>query len=190
MNRFVFTILLSVIAGSTAASTVVGTVYPVTERDPTLVIKERIGELDMRQLLTRKKQSFRKRMQSEFVPRTNVDRVRSHVPFYTVEHDVLDANGAVIYPQGYVYNPLEYFKMPNAIFVIDEEDINWVKERANTKDMILVNRGDIQAVMKGLQRVAYVLDDNTRTRLDVQSVPSRIRQQDAALMIEESVNAH
>lgn len=188
IRLFIIGLLILVIPLANA-QLVVGATYPVIERDPTLVIRERLAKLDVPQLLANRKESFRYQYQKTVLPRASESIKRSYIPFYTVEHDVIDKDGNVIYPTGYVYNPLLYFKLPYTIYAIDHKDVPWLKQFLKQSDMVLLNSGDLTKVSNELQHAVYLLDDNTRTRLDLHRVPSKVTQNQNALMIEETVNA-
>ncbi|NPV76221.1 MAG: hypothetical protein HPY59_07570 [Anaerolineae bacterium] len=189
MKRQLIPTLLTLMVSHANAQIVVGATYPVIERDPTIVIRESLSKLDLPKLLANRKESFRHQYQQIVLPRASEPVKRSHIPFYTVEHDVTDKDGKVIYPTGYVYNPLLYFKLPHAIYAIDQGDTTWLKPLLKQADMVLLNSGDLAEVSNELQHAVYLLDDNTRTRLDLLRVPSKVTQIQSALMIEESVNA-
>lgn len=185
MIKVLCAIYLSLMAHLSFAATISGAVYPILERDPTEVIKEKLTKLDIQQLLNNRKESFRHQFQQATLPRVKENKRRSHIPFYTVEKEVLDKDGNVIYPIGYIYNPLLYFKLPYDIYVIDQSDIEWIRPLLKKRDMVLLHSGDINQVMHKLQHAVYILDDNTRQRLDIQRIPTKVSQHKDALLLEE-----
>lgn len=168
----------------------VGRTYPVIEEDPVIQIKRRAQQHDWRQMVNQRKDSWKENYRTASLPRSQENLSRYHIPYGVAEKDVIDANGAVIYPAGFQFNPLEHIRMPYSIYVIDQKDIDWVKERITMKDMILISNGNVEESIKAFKGRTYILDEVTKERLNITHVPSVVEQVGHQLKISEYVNEH
>lgn len=173
-----------------AAEITVGRTYPVIEEDPVVQIKKRALKHDWNNYMNQRKDSWKQNYRTTALPRSTQSNTRYHIPYAIAEKDVIDANGSVIYPAGFQFNPMEFITMPYSIFVIDQKDIDWVKQRVEMDDMILINNGNIEETIKSFKGRTFILDEVTKERLNVTHVPSVIEQDNHQLKISEYVNEH
>ena len=117
--------------------------------------------------------------------RAPVDRSREYVTWYTVEFDVSDQYGQVIYPKGFQFNVLEHITLPYRVLVIDPSDVEWVKPLLKDSDMVILTNGDFEQASEVLDRPTFMLDEKTRQRLGIEFVPSIIVQSGSVFVIEE-----
>lgn len=91
---------------------------------------------------------------------------------YTLEDDILDHKGNVLFQKGTTYNPADYVKLGRYV-VIDGNDSNQVKfaVEGNFKK-IIVSAGDIGKLMNKYKKPFYFLDDNIAERFQIQAVPT------------------
>ena len=67
------------------------------------------------------------------LPRATEDRTFLVDMTYTLDQDLVDGNGKVIYPRGFTFNPLDYVSFPGGLLVIDGDDpsqIKWFRANA------------------------------------------------------------
>ena len=94
-----------------AASSTIGRTWPIAEPDAMAEIEARVARAPD--------------MASQFGPRSSwsamkaaslgpakADRVRTLIPFYTVEEDIRLPDGRTLYPKGFTFNPLDYVSLP------------------------------------------------------------------------------
>ena len=110
---------------------------------------------------------------------------------HTLEQDVQDANGQVLYPAGFTFNPLRYVSLSGALVVIDGSDpeqVAWFKGSpygANRRALLLLSGGLAAALRDGLQRPVAYLTQDIAQRLQVRAVPSVVVERDNQLVIRE-----
>lgn len=176
-------ILLAAIA-SHAETVTVGRVYPIVERDALDEIEDRARSADLKAHVNTDPDAWRASA-SLALPPAPETVVRSHAPWYTLEMDIPDAAGRIIYPKGYRFNPLEFAHLPNDIVVISEQEAMWAKSKITSRSLVILTDGDRVKVSKQLKKVVYLLDAKTRDRLALRYVPSIVKQKGAALEISE-----
>ena len=110
---------------------------------------------------------------------------------HTLEQDVQDANGQVLYPAGFTFNPLRYVSLSGALVVIDGSDpeqVAWFKDSpygANRRALLLLSGGLAAALRDELRRpVAYLTEDIAR-RLQLRAAPSVVMEHDQHLTVRE-----
>lgn len=167
-----------------AATQTVGRVYPISETDALTEIELKASSVDVSKHVVRdaKKWSASKSMS---VPKAFQSASRSYKPFYTLEMDITDANGKVIYPRGYKFNPLEFAHLPNRIVVISEAEVGWAKSHVDATTIVLLTDGDRVNVAKELKRSVFLLDQKTKDRLSIRYVPSIVQQKADYFQINE-----
>jgi conjugal transfer pilus assembly protein TraU len=129
---------------------------------------------------------------SSRLPMAQENAVRIHRPFYTLDHDISDQHGRIIYPRGYTFNPLAHVRLPSRILVVGHAPRygNWLAQHAQSLDMILTAGGDPMALAEQYQRPVFILEPALRERLGVTVVPSIVEQQADAFHITESLLDH
>ena len=110
--------------GVLAESVTVGQTYPIAERDALEEIESRTKEVDWSKALENMTWSAKN---GHLVRRAAVDRTRHYAPWYTIEFDVRDQFGQVIYPKGFQFNVLEHITLPYRVVVIDPSDVAWAR---------------------------------------------------------------
>ena len=110
---------------------------------------------------------------------------------HTLEQDLIDAQGTILYPRGFTFNPLRYVSLSGVLVVIDgsdSEQVAWFKGSpygANRRALLLLSGGLAAALRDELRRpVAYLTEDIAR-RLQVRAVPSIVVERDNQLEIRE-----
>ena len=110
---------------------------------------------------------------------------------HTLEEDLVDAQGTILYPRGFTFNPLRYISLTGALVVIDGSDpeqVAWFKGSSygsNRRALLLLSGGLAAPLRDELRRpVAYLTEDIVR-RLQLRAVPSIVVERDSQLMIRE-----
>ena len=205
MNKligFIKVASLAVLIGSSSVLArdlgVIGATYPIIERDLIEVIHERIqqktesGELDAlnKALKDNAKQQAR-RPPGVLLPTAQAYRAIEINPIYTLDNDITDAEGKVIFKAGTQVNPLEVKPLTKTLCFIDGDDPEQVKWLQNycAKDslnkLILVN-GDYLALSNQLNlRIYFDQRGYLVERFGIKAVPAVIRQSGKVLYVEE-----
>ena len=165
---------------------VLGNTYSIAERDALEEIQERARAVDWEKKMDRKKaekriKSYKPRNLSK-LPRALEDKTSLVDMTYTLDIDIPNGKGGILYPKGYTFNPLEHVQFPNTIVVIDgtdEEQVNWFlkSDYANDyKTTFMLSDGSYYDLMEKLKRPVYFADDRIINRFKLKAVPSVIRQ--------------
>ena len=101
---------------------------------------------------------------------------------YTLQADIVDNNGKVLYKKGYTFNPADYVKLHYAMIVIDgksKREIEWLKKSDYLNSIayrILLSDGSYYEMMKELGQEVFYLMPEIRKKFQVQKTPSIIKQ--------------
>ena len=167
-----------------AESHVIGRVYDIAEPDALQEIQSRVSQIDWQKVMSDGVER-NTAAQPVLLPGAKENRSRYHIPWYTAEFDVKDQTGAVIYPKGYRFNPLEHVRLPQRLVFIAEQDVPWAKKNLNTTDMVMITSGDYREIAVELERPVFILTEEVRDRMALQSVPAIVTQEGPTLRIEE-----
>lgn len=118
------------------------------------------------------------------------DRVRSVVPFYSLDFDLALPGGKVLYPKGYTFNPLSYVALPQRLVVVHPRDLAWAARTAALTDWILVTAGgdsreDALSLGEKIGRPVFILEERVKQRLGLTVAPVIVRQMGQRLELTE-----
>ena len=125
------------------------------------------------------------------LPYAKETKTRYYEPRFELPFDIKDANGRIIYPKGFTFNPLQYMSLYGVFIFFDAssaEQLNWLKNGGYTKRldvMFIAVRGDIIEAEKLLKVPVYKATKTILERFDVKKIPSIIRQNGSYLEITE-----
>ena len=167
----------------------VGPTSAVVETDLAETLRQRAVSVDVEQL--RHAQAHYQPANLQALPRATKDTTTMVDLTHTLEEDVQDANGQVLYPAGFTFNPLQYVSLSGALVVIDGSDpeqVAWFKGSpygTNRRALLLLSGGLAALLRDELRRpVAYLTEDIAR-RLQLRAVPSIVVERDSQLVIRE-----
>lgn len=172
-----------------------GNVYPVVEPDALAEIKEAAARVDWEKAMDRqKKLAMIKNFRPDDLhplPAATADNSFLVDMTYTLDGDIPDGKGGVLYPKGFSFNPLDYVSLTSVLVVIDAGDrrqVDWFKTSPyaeNYRTRLLLSGGDYYDLSDELERPVFYLMDRVARRLQVAAVPSVIRQQGNMLQVRE-----
>lgn len=173
----------------------VGNVYPVVEPDALDEIRAAAARVDWEKVIDRQQKlamikNFRPR-DLHPLPAAKADRSFLVDVTYTLDADIPDGKGGVLYPRGFTFNPLDYVKLTSLLVVIDAgapQQIEWFKSSPYADDYrtrLILSGGDYYDLSQELNRPVFYLVDTVARRLQLAAVPSVIRQQDNMLHVSE-----
>ena len=187
------TLLLTDLPPARAAEIVqlepVGPTSAVVETDLGEELRQRAVRVDVAQL--RHAQAHYQPANLHVLPRTTKDSSITVNLSHTLEADVQDANGQVLYPAGFTFNPLRHVSLSGALVVIDGSDpeqVAWFKGSpydANRRALLLLSGGLAAALRDELRRPVAYLTEDIAQRLQVRAVPSVVVERDNQLEIRE-----
>ena len=164
---------------------IVGKTYPVIEQDALSVMQQNAGKVDWRAYFSQKGEQYLKQYRPSDLADLNVAKA-PHVYTvdltYTLEMDIPDGKGGILYPRGYTFNPLDYLNYPATIVVIDGNDeaqIRWFEDCAfNDKysTRLLISQGSYVDLSRRLKRQVYYLSKIVAERFKITATPSVVCQ--------------
>jgi len=125
------------------------------------------------------------------LPRTAEDRTFLVDMTYTLDRNLIDGDGKVIYPKGYTFNPLDYVSFPGGLMVIDGDDssqVKWFEKTPyadNHRVRLLLSNGYAFKLIEQLKRPVFYLTDDIARRLQLSAAPSLVIQKDDELQVRE-----
>ena len=166
-----------------------GNIYPIVEPDLIEQIKNNVKPIDIDAM-----RDSHKTYQPEnlvVLPKA-VSNNRFYVDLtYAIDHNIVDAKGNVLYPKGFMFNPIKYANFNNGLVVIDGSDevqIKWFessKYYSNLRAILLVTGGYAEQLSKRLNRPVYYYTSDIKEKLHIKSVPSvSVPEADKMLVVE------
>jgi conjugal transfer pilus assembly protein TraW len=172
-----------------------GATYDIAEPDALVEIEEAARRVDWEKAFDKEKA---KRALKAFkpegmkpIPRAKKDRVRLVDMTYTLDHDIPDGKGGVLYPKGFSFNPLDYVSYPGVIVIIDgsdREQVVWFKSSVLAKDhrvALMLSDGSFYDAMQEFGRPVFYALPNVARRLRIEAVPSVVVQKNGMMEVKE-----
>ena len=160
-----------------------GNVYEVREGDALEEIKARVKAVTVEE-----KESLQRQMKERVasykpfnavdLPPAASDDVRMVDMTHTLEFDISDGKGGILYPKGYTFNPLEYVPFSQTIVVFNgslKREVDWFLSseyvgRADVK--VLLTGGEWGSLTKRLKRRVFYLTSQIAERFQLKATPS------------------
>ena len=167
----------------------VGPISAVIETDLGEALRQGAVSIDVEQL--RHAQARYQPANLHALPRATKDATTMVDLTHTLEQDLIDAQGTILYPRGFTFNPLRYVSLSGALVVIDGSDpeqVAWFKGSpygANRRALLLLSGGLAAALRDELQRPVAYLTEDIAQRLQLRAVPSVVMEQDQHLTVRE-----
>ena len=166
-----------------------GKVYPITEPNLIEELKNRTPKIDLNKI----RQEHERYQPSNMV---KLPKARQGDSFlvdmtYTLDRDVTDAEGNVLYKKGVTINPMTHANFNGGLVVIDGSDrgqVEWFKATPyfrNKRALLLISDGFASQLVKELERPVYYLTTDIQARLKLRSVPSVVVSKGDKLTVKE-----
>ncbi len=166
---------------------VIGRTYPIIERDALDEIENRAGSVNYSPEMFGKEADW-SALQSPILPKTTIERERTVIPWFTLEMDIPDKDGNIIYPRGYTFNPLEFTpQLSTRLIIVDTDTLAWGLKEAGSNDMVLLAGGNALEASRSNGATIFKLEASIRERLELEYVPSVVWQEGAAMIVSERV---
>lgn len=179
---------------------VIGPVYKIAEQDILEYIKERLREMEKSGELAKwKEDSIRRQVEIFENPKPvpgikQADAYRTFYvdPTYTLERDIIDENGNVIYPAGYKVNPFDYENLTKVLLFFDgrdEKQVEYARALIENSEKeikpILVGGKPFDLMRKWKRIVFYDQGGVLSRKLHIEKVPAIVSQEGKRLRIDE-----
>ena len=171
-----------------------GKTYAIVEKNAIEELKSRAAEVDWRQVFSPEKMgSVIKAYKPDILDLPSAFETTKRLVdiSYTLDIDIPDGKGGILYPAGYTFNPLEYTRYMKTIVVINGDDpaqVKWftASDYAGALNtMLLLSDGSYYDLAEKFERPVYYASSQIIKRLQVRAVPSVIRQSGKYLEVEE-----
>ena len=173
----------------------VGTTYPIAEPDAMKEIQSKVAAVDWgkivnKDIVTKKVKEFRPKDLTK-LPSARANRKFNIDLTYTLDQDIPDGKGGVLYPKGYTFNPLDYAGLRSVIVVINGNDPNqveWFKASPYFEDFktrLILSDGSYYDLAEKLQRPVFYLMEPMAKRFQLHAVPSIVAQKGRYLEVSE-----
>jgi len=174
-----------------------GETYPVIEPDILVELQDAAKRVDTAKEKEEKINPLTERIKTyqpwniTNLPKALTDREFLVDMTYTLDRNIVDAEGNIIYPKGYKFNPLDSTSFPGGLIVIDGSDpvqVSWFKQSKyyeNYRARLLVSNGYAFSLTNNLQRPVFYLTKDIADRLNLSAVPSIIVQEKKMLKVRE-----
>lgn len=169
-----------------------GNTYPIAEPDALKELEDKAASLDPDKVID-KKEAVRKIEKYRPHNTVNLPSATEDKTFlvdmsYMLEVDIQDGKGNILYPKGFVFNPLEYVPFSRTIVVINgavEKEVGWftASEYSRRADvLVLVTGGTWKDLMGRFRRNVFYLTESVAKRLRLSATPSVIVKKDNKYM--------
>ena len=175
-----------------------GTVYDIVEKNALRELEEKAKSVDFskavdRTALVRKARNFTPEDVKEMgmIGPARKDRTFLVDMTYTLERDIKDDKGNIVYPAGYTLNPLSYVAYPRTLVILNgkrPDQIRWFEESSYAKDAqvtLLLTDGPYSDLGKSLKRPVFYASTKLVEVFKIQAVPSVVRQSGAFMEVTE-----
>lgn len=168
-----------------------GKVYSIAEPDALAEIEQRARSINWQSILDKEKPEDFRPSNLVALPRASHDRSFLVDVTYTLEFDVPDGRGGVLYPRGYSFNPLDYVPFNQTLVILDGDDpdqLVWLQNSSFLNDsnaMILLTRGAFSTVGERLGRAIFYADRRILERFNLAAVPSIVTRRGRLMEVKE-----
>ena len=173
-----------------------GRTYPIAEQDALAELESRAASIDWEKSMREKAIESARNYRPDNVP--DLPRATKNGSFkvdmtYTLDFDIPNGDGGILYPKGFQFNPLDYTPVKEILIVLNAEDpdqLEWFKKseyRDNADVYLLITKGSYIDLSNQLKRPVYYALPNIVDRFNVRAVPSVIRQADKMMEVKELV---
>ena len=192
MHRILVATFLCLLSASTVAARDLGTfgaVYDIVEKDALKELEEKAKSVDFskavdRNALVKKAKNFAPDDVKEMkvIGPARKDRTFLVDMTYTLERDIKDDKGNIVYPAGYNFNPLSYIAYPRTLVILNgkrPEQVRWFEESSYAKDAqvtLLLTDGSYSELSRSLKRPVFYASAKLIEVFRIQAVPSVVRQ--------------
>ena len=175
-----------------------GNSYPVIEQDIVEFIKQRLSEMEDQGLieetnkeLVKKSKDYVKRPPGSDIPVAKEYSGHVFDPTVTIQRDISDEDGNVIYPAGTVVNPLDYRGLTRTLCFIDGDDVDqieWVRDMCPYEPgykQILVSGPILEVSKEEGHRFYFDQHGVLVNKFRIKAVPAVVRQSGKVLYVEQ-----
>lgn len=192
-------ILTSILYAGSGKEMVLGETRDFAERDMIELIQEFIeknrAKIEQKAIKTREQarenvKNYRPKGLMPLEPALE-DRIFYPDLTYTLDQDIRNANGDILYPKGFKFNPADYVKLSYAMIVINgdnKKEVEWFKKSGFSNQIsyrLLLSQGSYYDLNQELKQEVFYLNPQIREKFKLQKTPSIIKQIDNKIQVSE-----
>ena len=169
-----------------------GNTYSITEQDAYEEIIQKVQKHNWQKEFARIDRNIKNKTTVNFKLRHAKESKIFYVdPIYTLDFDITNEKGQIIYPKGYSFNPLQYMQFPYTLVFFDANsitEIQWIKSQnlvSRWDVMLIATNGDAVKTAKMLNKTVYVASKKMLDRFQIKSTPSILYAQNKMLLVQE-----
>ncbi|MCG2841310.1 conjugal transfer protein TraW [Sandaracinobacter sp. RS1-74] len=172
---------LLVAAAAHAETSTIGRTWPIAEPDAMTEIEGRAANQPPNMAAAFGPRSEWSALKAAPLGVAERDRVRSVVPFYTLDFDITLPDGKILYPKGFSFNPLSFVSLPQRLVIVHPRDLGWAMRTTALTDWILLTDGggrseDALSLGEKHGRALFILEERVKERLGLTVAPVIVRQ--------------
>lgn len=179
---------------------VIGPTYDIIERDLIEVMKDKYRRMEKSGELARLHEDYKNRVIEGIekprpvpgIKATDVARTFYVDPTYTLDRNIADENGRILFPAGTKVNPFDYDRMTKTLLFFDGRDkkqVNFalrvMKESNEEVKPILVAGEPLNLMRKWKRPVYYDQGGALSRRFSIRQSPAVVRQEGKRLRVDE-----
>ena len=172
---------------------VFGNTYKIAEKDSITELKEKAAQVNWKKIFNRDKaESLIKNYRPDLIKLQKTDKNNQFLVDMTssLEFDIPDGKGGILYPKGFSFNPLDYINFYKTLVVFDGTDdaqVQWCKNTyANDyNSTLLISDGSYYDLSKKFGRPVFYASADIIIRFKLKKVPSVISQKDKYMEVKE-----
>ena len=172
---------------------VFGNTYKIAEKDSIIELKKKAAQVNWKKIFNRDKaESLIKNYRPDLIKLQKTDKNNQFLVdmTYSLEFDIPDGKGGILYPKGFSFNPLEYINFYKTLVVFDGTDdaqVQWCKSNyANNYNFtLLISDGSYYDLSKKFGRPVFYASADIIARFKLKKVPSVISQKDKYMEVKE-----
>lgn len=168
-----------------ADTSIIGRTWPIAEPDALREIEAKVARLPRDMSKRYGPRETWTAMRAAPLGVAPASRVRSVVPFHTLEFDIRLPDGRLLYPKGFTFNPLAFVTLPQRLVVVHPRDLGWALRNSRPADFILLTAGDAIAQSERTGRAIYILEERVKARLGLTVAPVIVAQAGQRLVLTE-----
>lgn len=167
----------------------VGQVYPIVEPNLIEELQKKAFPVDLEKI--RKEHETYQPSSLVKLPKAKANKSFQVDMRHTLDHDITDVQGNILYKKGFTFNPMEYANFKGGLVVIDGSDVKqveWFRSTpyfGNKQAILLITDGYATQLAKNMNRPVFFLTEEIQKRLRLNSVPSIIVPAGLKLMVRE-----
>jgi conjugal transfer pilus assembly protein TraW len=169
----------------------VGRTYAIAEKDAVSELEERALHMDWKLMYSRIRPENYRPKDLKDIPRALKPGSFLVDMTYTLDSDIPDGKGGVLYPAGFTFNPLDYVPFDKTLVVIDGTDkgqVSWFaasRYRKKPDVMLLITSGPAFSLQKQLKQPVFYSTRAIVQRFGITVVPSVIRRRGRLMEVVE-----